>query len=167
MKKQLAIFLLISILLNGLILFFLSTLGEYGAKMHYALHKYSTKEEVTFYFTEAELRSYTKDKDELLINNQMYDMLTSVHENGLVKVTCVIDKHETFFVNLMRSNSTAIDHMKTQKQVVHLLQYLTLVSCNQQQTFQCALYQQEQTLAEKRVLLIDHSYELDTPPPQL
>ena len=167
MKKQVLILLLITILLNGLILFFLFSAGEYGAKLHYAFSKQSPQKEITFLFTELEFKLCSHDKNELSINNQVYDIVTLVKENGLIKVTCLLDKHETFFVNLLQSNSSALTDMKSQKNIIHLLQYLTLVSCDQAQIFQFCLYQQEQHLAEDSIFYFNHSYELDSPPPQV
>jgi ABC-type molybdate transport system permease subunit len=63
MKKKLLVFLLTTILLNGMLLFFIGSMGEYGAKMHYALSKNLTKKEVTFQFTPAALKTYLRNKN--------------------------------------------------------------------------------------------------------
>lgn len=166
MKKRLLVFLLITVLLNGILLFFISSLGEYGAKMQYALSKHSTEQEITFHFTQADVKSHLRNKNELYFNNQMYDVVAIVQEQGFVKVTCLADREETFFVNLLESNSTAIAHIKSPKQIIYLLQYLSLVSCQQHQAFELCLCKKEQSLIDYLFFPIQHSFELDTPPPQ-
>jgi len=166
MKKKLLVFLLTTILLNGMLLFFIGSLGEYGAKMHYALSKNLTEKEVTFQFTPAALKTYLRNKNELYFNNQMYDLVAIVQGQQYAEVTCLVDNDETFFVNLLDSNTSAIEHMKSPKQIIHLLQYLTLVSCQQQQAFQLYLSKQEQSLTDYIIIPINYSVELLTPPPQ-
>ncbi len=166
MKKRLLVFLLITVLLNGILLFFISSLCEYGAKMQYALSKHSTEQEITFHFTQADINSHLRNKNELYFNNQMYDVVAIVQEQGFVKVTCLVDREETFFVNLLESNSTAIAHMKSPKQIIYLLQYLSLVSCQQHQAFELCLCKKEQSLIDYLFFPIQHSFELDSPPPQ-
>ena len=166
MKKQFVTFIFITILLNGLILFFLSSIGEYGAKMHYAFSKQSQQNEIQFQFSSAELKSHRHDKNELLVDNQLYDIVAVQNVNGLFNVTCVQDKHETFFVNLLRSHTNSIDFQKSQKNLVQLLQYLSLISISEQESFQICLCLQEQHLNEHQIFHIEYLHELDTPPPQ-
>ena len=121
MKKPLLVFLLLTIFLNGFVLFLLFSLGEYGAKMHANFSNCSNKEALFFQFTPHEFKAYSYDRNELLIENKLYDIISIEKSDGLLKVTCVQDKHEAFFVNLLRSNSSALESTQNQKNTLHFL----------------------------------------------
>ena len=142
-------------------------MGEYAAKMHHSLSNHSTKYLTTFQFTESAFKAYQQDGDELLFNNQVYDIVSIENENDQVIIKCELDKDETFFVTLLHSNSTAIENMKSPKQIVHLLHYLSLVSCSQFQRFQFCLSKKEQCMFEHTNFHKSFSLDLITPPPQV
>jgi len=166
MKKQLLIFLLLTIFLNGLLLFLLFSVGEYGAKMHATLSKYSSKEALCFQLTPLEFKAYSHDRNELLIENKLYDIISIEKSDGLLKVICVQDKHEAFFVNLLRSNSSIVESTQNQKIILPLLQYLSLLWLANDHSFQICRSMKAQQIDASPLFRLEYLRELDTPPPQ-
>ena len=166
MKKQLLIFILLTIFLNGLVLFLLFSLGEYGAKMHAALSNYSSKEVLCFQLTPLEFKAYSHDRNELLIENKMYDIISIEKSDGLLKVICVQDKHEAFFVNLLRSNSSIVESTQNQKNILPLLQYLSLLWLTNDHSFHIYRSMKAQKMDASQLFRMEYLRELDTPPPQ-